>query len=250
MKLLVTGGAGFIGSNFVRHVLSTHPEDQIVVLDKLTYAGRRENLADLEDDPRFSFHPRRDRRPRGRRRRDRGLRRDRQLRRRDPRRPLDRGSRRLHHDRRVRHPRAARGRARREDRPLPADLDRRGLRLDRRRLLHRDVADRPLLALLGQQGRRRHARAGLLPHLRTSGADHPRLEQLRAVPLPREADPAVHPRTPSPATSCRSTATACRCATGSTSRITAAASTPCCARAPRARSTTSAAPTSARTSRS
>lgn len=55
MKLLVTGGAGFIGSNFVRYVLDTHADDQVVVLDKLTYAGRRENLADVADDPRFSF---------------------------------------------------------------------------------------------------------------------------------------------------------------------------------------------------
>jgi dTDP-glucose 4,6-dehydratase len=55
MKLLVTGGAGFIGSNFVRHVLAEHAEDSVVVLDKLTYAGRMENLADHEDNPRFSF---------------------------------------------------------------------------------------------------------------------------------------------------------------------------------------------------
>ena len=41
MKLLVTGGAGFIGSNFVRHFLAEHPDDSVVVLDKLTYAGRR-----------------------------------------------------------------------------------------------------------------------------------------------------------------------------------------------------------------
>jgi dTDP-glucose 4,6-dehydratase len=54
MKLLVCGGAGFIGSNFVRLRLSTS-EDSIVVLDKLTYAGRRENLHDVADDPRFSF---------------------------------------------------------------------------------------------------------------------------------------------------------------------------------------------------
>ena len=44
MKILVTGGAGFIGSNFVHHHLEHNPEDEIVVLDKLTYAGRMENL--------------------------------------------------------------------------------------------------------------------------------------------------------------------------------------------------------------
>jgi dTDP-glucose 4,6-dehydratase len=55
VKLLVTGGAGFIGSNFVRHVLAEYPGDEIVVLDKLTYAGRMENLKDHEDDPRFTF---------------------------------------------------------------------------------------------------------------------------------------------------------------------------------------------------
>jgi dTDP-glucose 4,6-dehydratase len=47
MKLLVTGGAGFIGSNYVANRLAAHPDDSIVVLDKLTYAGRLENLADL-----------------------------------------------------------------------------------------------------------------------------------------------------------------------------------------------------------
>ncbi|MDP9377455.1 MAG: dTDP-glucose 4,6-dehydratase [Actinomycetota bacterium] len=54
MKLLVCGGAGFIGSNFVRQRVREHG-DEVVVLDKLTYAGRRENLADLEDEVGFSF---------------------------------------------------------------------------------------------------------------------------------------------------------------------------------------------------
>jgi dTDP-glucose 4,6-dehydratase len=49
MKLLITGGAGFIGSNFVRYMLNNHPEYEIVVLDKLTYAGRLENLQDVLD---------------------------------------------------------------------------------------------------------------------------------------------------------------------------------------------------------
>jgi dTDP-glucose 4,6-dehydratase len=48
MKLLVTGGAGFIGSNFVRRTLSTRPDVQVIVLDALTYAGSMENLAGIE----------------------------------------------------------------------------------------------------------------------------------------------------------------------------------------------------------
>jgi dTDP-glucose 4,6-dehydratase len=50
MKLLVAGGAGFIGSNYVRRRIATHPDDAVVVLDKLTYAGRRENLNGLADE--------------------------------------------------------------------------------------------------------------------------------------------------------------------------------------------------------
>ena len=55
MKILVSGGAGFIGSNFVRHALQRWPDASVVVLDKLTYAGNLENLADVRHDPRFSF---------------------------------------------------------------------------------------------------------------------------------------------------------------------------------------------------
>jgi dTDP-glucose 4,6-dehydratase len=55
VKLLVTGGSGFIGSNFIRHVLATHPDDRVVNLDKLTYAGNPANLADVERDPRYAF---------------------------------------------------------------------------------------------------------------------------------------------------------------------------------------------------
>jgi dTDP-glucose 4,6-dehydratase len=53
--LLITGGAGFIGSNFVKHVLEKHSDYQIVVLDKLTYAGNLENLESCRNNPRFSF---------------------------------------------------------------------------------------------------------------------------------------------------------------------------------------------------
>ncbi|MBS8265760.1 dTDP-glucose 4,6-dehydratase [Mesobacillus boroniphilus] len=55
MKLLVTGGAGFIGSNFVRYMVNKYPEYQIVNLDLLTYAGNLENLKDIEDKPNYKF---------------------------------------------------------------------------------------------------------------------------------------------------------------------------------------------------
>lgn len=55
MKVLVTGGAGFIGSNFIRHILSTYPEHTIINLDRLTYAGNLENLKDIEDLPNYRF---------------------------------------------------------------------------------------------------------------------------------------------------------------------------------------------------
>lgn len=54
-RLLVTGGAGFIGCNFVRHWLDEYPNATVVVLDALTYAGRRGNLADVERKPGYSF---------------------------------------------------------------------------------------------------------------------------------------------------------------------------------------------------
>src|SRR3989339_831953 len=55
MKLLVTGGLGFIGSNFIRYWLKNYPEDKIVNLDFLTYAGNLENLTAIENNPCYSF---------------------------------------------------------------------------------------------------------------------------------------------------------------------------------------------------
>ena len=54
-RVLVTGGAGFIGSNFVTYAIEAHPDWEITTLDKLTYAGRLENLRDLEAHPRHRF---------------------------------------------------------------------------------------------------------------------------------------------------------------------------------------------------
>jgi dTDP-glucose 4,6-dehydratase len=53
--LLITGGAGFIGANFVHYILAAYPEARAVVYDKLTYAGNLDNLRDVADDPRYAF---------------------------------------------------------------------------------------------------------------------------------------------------------------------------------------------------
>ena len=55
MKILLTGGAGFIGINFIRYLLDKYPDYQIVNLDKLTYAGNMENLKDLNGNRRHTF---------------------------------------------------------------------------------------------------------------------------------------------------------------------------------------------------
>ena len=55
MQLLVTGGAGFIGSNFIRYILQNYKSYRIVNLDALTYAGNPENLRDVESSDRYRF---------------------------------------------------------------------------------------------------------------------------------------------------------------------------------------------------
>ena len=55
MKILVTGGAGFIGSNFIRHVLTARKNCQLINYDKLTYAGNLANLQEIAEDPRYTF---------------------------------------------------------------------------------------------------------------------------------------------------------------------------------------------------
>ena len=55
MKLLITGGAGFIGSNFIHYILGKYPDYHIVNLDKLTYCGNLDNLREVEDNPNYKF---------------------------------------------------------------------------------------------------------------------------------------------------------------------------------------------------
>jgi len=55
MRLLITGGAGFMGSNFIRYIINKYPTYEIINLDKLTYAGNLENLKDVENNPNYQF---------------------------------------------------------------------------------------------------------------------------------------------------------------------------------------------------
>ena len=55
MKLMVAGGAGFIGSNFIHYMLETHADYEIINYDSLTYAGNLDNLKDIENNPKYHF---------------------------------------------------------------------------------------------------------------------------------------------------------------------------------------------------
>ena len=127
-RFIVTGGAGFIGSNFVRIFLREHPDYEVTVLDKLTYAGNLENLKGPRGRATLPLREGRHLRRQGGGRAGRRARLHPQLRRRVARRPLADGGRQLHPDRRLRHLGAAGGGQEARSRALPAGLDRRGLR--------------------------------------------------------------------------------------------------------------------------
>jgi hypothetical protein len=235
--------------------------DRLVAYDALTYAGNRANLRALEGADTGPFRARRHRDTALRRRAAArgGHRHDRALRRREPRRPFDRRSRRVHRHQRGRHAQPAEGRARglagrRGGRsPLPSRVDRRGLRLARGRCdpaFTETLAYAPNSPYSASKAASDSPGARLPSHLRPAGDDQQLLEQLRAVALPGEADPAVHrehPAGPQPA-DLRRRAQHPRLALRR--RTTAAASSWCCRRGRSARPTTSAATTSGRTSTS
>ena len=54
-RVLITGGSGFIGSNFIRYLLTARPDTHLTNVDVLSYSGNQENLRDLEDHPRYTF---------------------------------------------------------------------------------------------------------------------------------------------------------------------------------------------------
>ena len=249
VRLVVTGGAGFIGSNFVRYMLSRHDDVEIVNLDKLTYAGNLENLRDVEDDPRYSF-----------------VRGDicdaavvgEALRGADAvvnfaaETHVDRsisGPAGLHPHRRPRHAHAPRGRARASRSPRYLQISTDEVYGEHRgRRVHRGVGPRPVQPVLGQQGGRRPARARLPPHLRHARRSSRAAPTTTAPGSTRRRSSRCSSPTRSTTSSCRSTATASTCATGSTWTTTAPASTWSCARGSPGRSTTSAAATRCRTS--
>ncbi len=229
MRVLVTGGAGFIGSHFVEAARRAAATRSSCSTSSPTRATRRTSTGVGCPE----FH-------RGRHLRHghchaggQGLRRDRQLRRRDSRRPLDpRAEEFIETNVLGTYVVAAVGADRLGITARPG-LDGRGVR--RRRVApHRCGREATCSARRARtRPRRPVATAGARgrPHVRRRRVHHPRREHVRPEPVSREDHPADASRTPSTASSCRSTATAARSASGSTSQTTARRSTSSSARA-------------------
>ena len=210
--ILVTGGAGFIGGNFVLGAVGDY---RVVNLDALTYAGNPDTLASVSENPDHVFVRGRigDRELVDRLLTTISSLGRRQLRRRDARRPLHRRSEGLCTDQRGRDPRATGGRALLLERPrrggprrlpLSARLHGRGVRdAGARRLLYRGESFQAQLPLRRLQGGLRPSRAGLPSHLRAPHAYDQLLQQLRALPLSREAHTAHDPDRPARRTPAR-----------------------------------------------
>ena len=190
MRMLVTGGAGFIGANFVHYTRRDHPEHEVTVLDALTYAGNEASLAPVRDDIEFVHGSVADAALvdelvgrcdvvvhfAAESHNDNSLRRPVAV-------PADQ------HHRHVHDPRGG-AEARR---PAAPHLHRRGVRRPRARRpgeVHAADALQPVEPLLLDQGRLRPAGAGLGALVRHPRHDLQLLEQLRAVPARREVHPA------------------------------------------------------------
>ena len=261
MRLLITGGAGFIGSALVRMVVAGHGHE-VLNVDKLTYAASRTALDEVAADRRYRLS-----RPTS----ATGRRWGEAMRAFAPEAVIHLAAE-SHVDRSIDRPgdfvatnvvgtcvlleaalaywrELPAATARRV--PLRPRLHRRGLRLARRRgAVHRDLALRPELALFGEQGRRRPSGARLAPDLRPAGDRHQLLQQLRALPVSREAHPADHPQGDGRGERCRSTAGRERARLDPRRGPCARPAGGAGRRARRARATLSAAPASAATSTS
>ncbi len=194
MRLLVTGGAGFIGSNFARYWVEQHPEDHVVVYDVLTYAGNRPSLSDIEDRIVFVQGDICDQDAAEKAIAERGDRHDRPFRRRVAQLAGRAQPGALLPDQRARDPDDARGRPAGRRGPLPPRLDLRGLRRPAaryRRGLPRGLALPAPDALQRVEGRGGPRGACLRGDLRAPHHHHQLCQQLRPVPVPREADPAL-----------------------------------------------------------
>ena len=203
MNLLVTGGAGFIGSNVIHHVIDRPEVARLVNLDCLTYAGHLENLEKVARHPKYVFEKvdLRDKaavlrvveatRHHPRHASGGGIARG----------PLHHRAGRFHSHQRRRHVQSARSLPRllaeskvrspeSEVRsPVSSRFHRRSLWLARPdRFFHRDDALRAELAVFRQQGLERHAGARLSSHLRLADGHHELLEQLRPVSISGKAD--------------------------------------------------------------
>ena len=245
MRVLVTGGAGFIGSHFVKRLLAAG--DDVRVLDKLTYSGNPANLdgtgielvvgdicdadavaeaaAGCDAIVNFAAETHVDRSILG---------------------AADFGRTDV-----LRHAGAARGGApRRGARFVQVSTDEVYGDLAGGGSAAEDDPLRPSSPYSVAKAARRPAHLGVRADVRRQRLDHARLEHLRAEPVSGEADPAVHHERARRASRCRSTATAARSATGSGSRTTAPGSSSCSGEGAPGEATTSAAATSARTSRS
>ena len=202
-SLLVTGGAGFIGANFVHHWLHTHPGDRVVVLDALTYAGNSASLEPVAQPSRASrsstaTSARRSWRVAAPRARDHD---DRAPRGRVACGPLDRGPDAFIETNVVGTHALAQGGPHGLARRRVGAAGERGsttsppTRCTARSVptiapFREDTPYAPELALRGEQGGLRPPGARLSPHLRAAGHHQQLLQQLRPLPVPREADPA------------------------------------------------------------
>ena len=244
MKILVTGGCGFIGSNFIHYFLKKYPDDSLINVDKLTYAGNLKNLSALSRSPRYAFI-----------RGDiadplqmeeiisQGVDAHRQLCRGVPCGPFDRGPDGLHENECLWDLCSSGGDPEglfEKAYPFPPCLDRRGLRVSGRdRGLYGRNAHGSQQSLFGKQGLRRPDGAGLSSHLRASHPDHPMLQQLWTLSVSGKTDSPPDFQCHRRERRFPSTATGSRFETGSMWKITAGASTWSSTGARKERSTTS-----------